>query len=255
MDGLHPSSRAAVPTAPARLYLDLLKGVLTRVVLDGPGLDEETLAGRLDGRAHALTEETMIGMRRLDDLDECISAVLADAIPGDLMECGVWRGGAAIFMRASLEAHGDPDRSVWVADSFAGVPPPDPVVFPEDAGLRFHTLPSLAVPREEVEANFARYGLLDDRVRFVEGWFRDTLPEAPIESLAVLRLDGDLYESTFVALEALYPKVSPGGFVIVDDYGALEPCRLAVDDFRSDHDIDEPIVPVDWTGVHWRKRR
>jgi hypothetical protein len=196
----------------------------------------------------------MIGLRRLDNLDECIAAVLADGVPGDLMECGVWRGGAAIFMRAALAAHGDRDRSVWLADSFAGVPPPDPVAFPEDARLLLHTCRALAVPREEVAANFARYGLLDDRVRFIEGWFRDTLPVAPVESLAVLRLDGDLYESTFVALEALYRKVAPGGFVIVDDY-ALEACRLAVDDFRADHGVDEPMVRVDWTGVYWRKRR
>lgn len=243
----------AGPTADR--YLDLLKGVLTRLVIDGPRLDAEEVADRTEGRTASPHAETMIGLRRLDNLDECIAAVLADGISGDLMECGVWRGGAAIFMRAALAARDDRERSVWLADSFAGVPRPDPVAFPEDSGLLLHTCPALAVSREEVAANFARYGLLDDRVRFIEGWFRDTLPDAAVESLAVLRLDGDLYESTFVALEALYPKVAPGGFVIVDDYGGLEACRLAVDDFRADHGVDEPIVPVDWTGVYWRKRR
>ena len=95
----------------------------------------------------------------------------------------------------------------------------------------------LAVPRCEVEANFARYGLLDDRVRFLAGWFRNSLPSAPIEKLALLRLDGDMYESTAVALHALHPKVQPGGYVIVDDYHALVGCRQAVDDYRRANQI------------------
>jgi O-methyltransferase len=240
------------PAPAARLYLDLLKRVLTGLATSE--LADDALALRIEGMDWPHHGETMIGLRRLDDLDECIAAVLADGVPGDLMECGVWRGGAAIFMRAALEARGDPDRVVWLADSFEGVCRPDTAVFPADAGIDLYKIEGLAVPRTEVEANFERYGLLDERVHFIEGWFRDTLPSAPVESLALLRLDGDLYESTFVALEALYPKVSPGGFVIVDDYGGLEACRLAVDDFRADYGIDEPIVPVDWTGVHWRKR-
>ena len=76
--------------------------------------------------------------------------------------------------------------------------------------------------------------------------------DGPIEQLAILRLDGDLYESTMDALVPLYEKVSPGGFVIVDDYGAWEPCRKAVDDFRAQHGITDEIVEVDWTGVYWR---
>ena len=229
--------------------------MLTRLFTDGPELDAEARALRETGCDWPNDAETMIGLRRLDDLDDCIAAVVADDIPGDLMECGVWRGGAAIFMRAALEARGDTDRRVWLADSFQGVCRPDPVVFPEDAGYHLWAMPALAVSREDVAANFERYGLLDDRVSFLKGWFRDTLPSAPVESLALLRLDGDMYESTFVALEALYDKVAPGGYVIIDDYGGFEPARLAVDDFRADHGIDEPIVWVDWTGIHWRKRR
>jgi O-methyltransferase len=245
----------SVAASAVRLYLDLLKGVLTRTLTDAPKLNPEQQAYRAQGAVWPGEAETMIGVKRLDNLDECITTVLAEGIPGDLMECGVWRGGAAIFMRAALEAHGDPDRSVWLADSFEGVARPDPAAFPEDVGLDLWTWHWLAVPRKDVEANFERYGLLDDRVRFLEGWFRDTLPGAPVESLALLRLDGDLYESTFVALEALYDKVSPGGFVIVDDYLSLEPCRLATDDFRRDSGIEEEIVTIDWTGIYWRKSR
>jgi len=90
-------------------------------------------------------------------------------------------------------------------------------------------------------------------VRFLKGWFRDTLPAAPIGKLALLRLDGDLYESTRDALHALYGKLSPGGFLLVDDYGDFPPCRKAVDEFRAEHRIDAPIVEVDWSGVYWRK--
>jgi Macrocin-O-methyltransferase (TylF) len=111
------------------------------------------------------------------------------------------------------------------------------------------------VSLEEVKANFAKYGLLDDRVVFLKGWFKDTLPSAPIERLAVLRLDGDMYESTMVALTSLYDKVSSNGFVIIDDYGCIESCRKAVHDFRESRGISEPILDIDGFGVYWRKVR
>jgi O-methyltransferase len=202
-----------------------------------------------DWPAHA---ETMIGLFRLDNLQACITDVHERKIPGDIVETGVWRGGAMIFARGLLEVLGDTERSVWCADSFEGLPAPDAARYPADRGIRLHELPQLAVPLEEVRANFERYDLLDERVRFLPGWFRDTLPSAPIERIAVLRLDGDLYESTIVALEALYPKVSTGGWVIIDDY-ALEACKQAVEDFRLDRGIDDELQRIDWTGVYWRR--
>lgn len=108
---------------------------------------------------------------------------------------------------------------------------------------------------DEVRESFRRYDLLDDRVAFLPGWFRDTLPGAPIEHLAVLRVDADMYGSTMGALEALYPRLSPGGFAIVDDYGAVAACRAAVDDFRARAGIAEELVEIDWTGVYWRRGR
>ncbi len=116
------------------------------------------------------------------------------------------------------------------------------------------TLTSYAgVSLETVRDNFRQFELLDDRVRFIPGWFRDTLPGAPIDRIAVLRLDGDMYESTYVALSALYPKVSPGGFVIIDDFGALPRCSQAVHDYRFEHNITESLDTIDWTGVYWRR--
>lgn len=197
--------------------------------------------------------ETMIGMQRLTSLQQCVETVLAENVPGDLIECGVWRGGAAILMRAVLAAHGDETRSVWLADSFEGLPPPDVANYKADKGMNLHLLSGiLGVSESEVRGNFERYELLDDRVRFLPGWFKDTLHKAPIDRLAVLRLDGDLYESTIQALDALYPRLSPGGFCIIDDY-VIPACRQAVDDYRAAHEISAPIVDIDGSGVWWRR--
>ena len=195
----------------------------------------------------------MIGVKRLDNLHSCIAQVLAEGVPGDFIETGVWRGGACIFMRAALQAYGDPTRRVFVADSFAGLPKPDGR-YQQDAGDR-HWKKSdvLAVSLDTVKANFSRYGLLDDLVIFLKGWFKDTLPAAPIEKLAILRLDGDMYSSTMDSLTNLYPKLSVGGFAIIDDYGGIESCRKAVEDFRASQKITSPVIPIDSSGVYWKK--
>jgi hypothetical protein len=192
-------------------------------------------------------------MDRLDNIQYCVESVLRDGVEGDLIETGVWRGGACILMRAILDAWEDRRRNVWLADSFEGLPPPDPTAYPADEGDRHHLWhDQFAVSRAEVEQNFRRYGLLDERVRFLEGWFKDTLPNAPIERLAVLRLDGDMYESTIQALEALYDRLSAGGFVIVDDF-YMEPCARAIHDFRSERGISDPIRDIDGRGAFWRR--
>lgn len=210
-------------------------------------------AERDQGLNYATDAETMVGNQRLDSLQSCVVDILEDRVPGDLIETGVWRGGASILMRAVLNAYGITDRTVWLADSFRGLPKPDPVRYPADAKDELWKASILAVSLDEVKANFSAYGLLDDQVRFLEGWFRDTLPTAPIDRLALLRLDGDLYESTMDALTALYPRLSVGGYVIVDDFGAMESCRQAVNDFRSERGITDEIVSIDWTGVYWRR--
>lgn len=236
---------------PANLYLDLLKSCLTRLTFGERGGFDPVL--RQDGRDWPTEAETMVGMQRLESLERCICRALNDEVDGDLVEAGVWRGGAAILMRAVLEAYGDGNRLVWVADSFAGLPRPDPAVYPADDGDPHWQFSALAVSEAEVRANFARYRLLDERVRFLRGWFRETLPNAPIGAIAVLRIDADMYESTTVTLRSLYERVSPGGFVIVDDYGSTPNCRVAVEDFRRDAAITDPLIGIDWTGVYWRK--
>lgn len=242
------------------LYLDLMRLSLANAIYGDPNMlfgrplvyDPKLRAEGLDwpSRAH-----TMVGMKRLANVQFCVEDVLARGVPGDLMETGVWRGGVVILMRAILKAYGISDRHVWVADSFQGLPPPDVANYPPDAGSNLHEFAELVVSLEEVQENFRRYGLLDQQVRFLKGWFRDTLPAAPIDRLAVLRLDGDLYESTMDALKNLYPKLQVGGYLIVDDFSDVPPCRQAVLDYRAQHGLTEPIVPVDWTGVFWQKQQ
>jgi O-methyltransferase len=195
---------------------------------------------------------TMIGRKRLENIEHCLDVIRAEGIPGDLIETGVWLGGATIFMRGYLAAYDLPERSVWVADSFEGLPKPS---LAQDEGWDFSAaeMPILAVSLDEVKENFRRYDLLDDRVRFLKGWFKDTLPTAPIGKLALARMDGDLYESTMDALNALYDRVVPGGFLLIDDYGDFEPCRRAVDEFRQHRGITVPLQRVDWSGMFWRK--
>jgi O-methyltransferase len=245
------------PTPPSvQRYLDLLSGCLTReLFLDEPGVDPDGTirASRAVGMDWPQTAETMIGTARLNHLRWCVETVIADAVEGDLIETGVWRGGAAILMRGVLAAYGDTSRKVWLADSFAGLPAPNVEEFPQDEGYDLSVHPELAIGLAEVQANFRRYGLLDGQVDFLVGWFKDSLAAAPMASLSVLRLDGDLYESTWQALDALYPRLSIGGFCIVDDYGCYEPCRQAVHDYRARHGIVEQIEPIDWTGSFWRR--
>lgn len=207
---------------------------------------------RLEGKGWPGNAHTLLSVKRLDNLQQCIETILQEGIPGDLIETGVWRGGACIFMRAVLAAYGDHTRKVFVADSFAGLPKPDLTHYPADTDDFSQLNWLLAVSDTEVAENFRNYGLFDEQVVFLKGWFKDTLPQAPIEKLALLRLDGDLYESTMDALTHLYPKLSPGGFCVIDDY-VLPACRAAVDDYRASQGIEARMKAIDWTGIYWQK--
>ena len=260
------------------LYLDLLKRCLTNSIygnaeqenISNKGLKKffvETLfpqgvslvrakpfnpEKRKKGLDWPVTAHTMIGLERLDNLQYCMEQVLLNEVPGDFIETGVWRGGSTIFMRAILKAYGVNNRYVWVADSFQGLPPPDVDQYPQDVGDVHHTIAELKISLDQVKANFESYGLLDEQVKFLKGWFKDTLPSAPIDTLAVVRLDGDMYESTMDALKVLYPKLSIGGYLIVDDY-CISSCAKAVHDYRDQYGIRDEIIQIDGTGVFWKR--
>jgi O-methyltransferase len=261
------------------LYLNMLARVLTRTgfpvamgavrgsgwraklyspierILDHYGLQVSRMTvpeHRELGRDFPVDAETMVGIKRLQDLRWCIEDILASGIPGDLIETGVWRGGACIFMRGVLKAYGVTDRKVVVADSFEGMPATDTRTYPADEADTFGQWNKIAVSLADVQDNFRRYDLLDDQVAFLQGWFNVSLPDAPLGPLALLRLDCDLYGSTTDVLTALYDRVSIGGHIIVDDYG-ISTCRAAVNDFRKARGIADEITDIDGAAVRWRR--
>lgn len=241
-------------------YLNLLKDVLinkiylehdpTQLIIDPQESPEQR---RHLGRDWPTMAMSMVGRVRLDNLQDCIEDVISRRVPGDFIETGVWRGGCTILMRAVLASYDITDRVVWAADSFCGLPPPRPDIFPADEGDPHHTFDYLRVDVNSVRRNFEKFGLLDEQVRFVEGFFSETLPAIAAQQFAVLRLDGDMYESTYVALENLYPKLAPGGYVIIDDYGVLPRCAAAVETYRAATGITEPLIEVDWSARYWMK--
>ncbi|ARJ20935.1 TylF/MycF family methyltransferase [Bacillus mycoides] len=207
---------------------------------------------RQDGMDWPRAAHSMIGRERMNQLHEALETVVRENIEGDFIETGVWRGGSCIFMNGFLQANNITDRNVWVADSFEGLPTPNLEQYPKDYGDYLHSFDYLRVSLEQVQENFRKYDLLNDQVKFLKGWFKDTLPTAPIEKIAIARLDGDMYESTMDGLVNLYDKVSKGGYIIIDDYG-LPACAEAVTDFRNQRNLKAPITKIDVFGVYWRK--
>jgi len=261
------------------MYLELLKRALTRTGFDdsfGPiPKNTRTLfhairwnafslvqrifrLGRLEIVArHGRIGESMMGIGAMNNLHQCIQTVIEDGVDGDFCETGIWRGGGCIFMAAAAKVHHQQHRLIWCCDSFEGLPKPNEELYPADKGDACWEQ-ELGVSVDQVKANFCKYGLLDENVRFLKGFFSDTMPLAPIEKLSVLRLDGDMYESTIVVLRNLYSKVSQGGFVIFDDYGMIEGCDKAVHDFRTEQAITEPLEIIGRIdgkplGAFWRK--
>jgi hypothetical protein len=276
---LATSKEPIVHQSEAQLYLDLLKRCLINTIYEDNSvlprtpdkqIKEFDRDQRLSGMDWPSKAHTMIGWQRLNNIQALADDVLQSGIDGDFIETGVWRGGATIFMRGILKAYGIEDRTVWVADSFCGFPDPQQTSsrsysspeFKEIAGTSSEE--KLALERvmktlregtqlEQVKQNFQRYNLLDQQVRFLPGWFHETLPVAPISKLALLRLDGDLYDSTYQALENLYPRLSVGGYVIVDDYHTFTECRQAVQDYFNSQGISFTPVPIDTEAVFWKR--
>jgi O-methyltransferase len=263
-----------------QLYLELIKKCLTDTIYKRKGVFEVPLpkllhflnikffkgykfsinqstkykaSDRETGKDWPVYAHTMIGIKRIENIQFLIEDILKNNIPGDLIEAGVWRGGAVIFMRAMLKAYDITNRIVWVADSFEGLPAPDSQKYPQDKEISLNRITFLNVSLEEVKNNFKVYGLLDEQVRFLKGWFKDTLPKANIKKLSLIRADGDMYESTMDILINLYPKLSKGGYVIIDDYESLTQCKLAVSDFRKLNHIKDKMIPIDGLSVYWKK--
>jgi O-methyltransferase len=225
----------------------LLKHNLSICKIRNPSMED-----RLNGRDWPGYADTMIGSERLENIENCFYKIFQQNIPGDFIETGVWRGGACIYMKALIREIGHHlyGRKIFVADSFNGLPKPTHI---QDHGSRFHLSHELAIPLETVKANFEKYGLLDDDVIFLKGWFKDTLPTLDKDQrFALIRLDGDMYGSTIDALINLYPKLSVGGFCIIDDYN-LKGAYEAAHDYRLEHGITDEIIDIDGNGAYWKK--
>lgn len=243
-------------------YLDLLKlslcdltGTSTMSVAPRPDgtlvsreLRDEELRQRCAGLDWPRTGLSMVGLARLDDVQACVETIVADGVEGDVVEAGAWRGGASILARATLDTLGD-EREVWVADSFDGFPEVDD---DDSEALRLSMFGFLAASLDEVRANFARLGC-DRGVRFVPGFFQDTLGGLAGRPWSLIRLDADTYEPTRLALDALYSSLSVGGYIVVDDYYAFQGSHQATDQFRSENGIAEPLERIDFAGVRWRR--
>ena len=201
---------------------------------------------------------TMVGTEALENIRELLHNVFTQEIEGDFLEAGVWRGGASIFAKAMVQVYGQTSRHNWVCDSFQGLPK---ATQGKDSDT-WSKLDALSISKEIVSRNFEEFFLLDNQVHFVEGYFVYSLPCLRNEfinngrKLAVLRADGDMYESSMDILYNLYEFVSIGGFVIIDDYG-IPACKKAVDEFRKKFDIFEPIVEMtkSWTTRRGQKMR
>lgn len=247
-------------SATRELYIQLLKNCVTdniykkqvHVDADSQPVYNASIENVEEGTYWPERAHTMIGLKRLDNIKFCVEYCLKNNIAGDFIETGVWRGGATIFMKGILKAYGS-DRKVFVADSFEGLPEPE-TKYIHDQNDPHHTFKFLAVPLEEVKNNFRAYDLLDDNVIFIKGFFETSLKTAPIDKLAILRLDGDMYSSTIHVLDTLYDKVTKGGFIIIDDY-TLPGAKAAVIDFRNKRNIKDEIVLIGkGYSAYWVKK-
>ena len=243
-------------TAGRNAYLDLIKRLITNYAYLGGGdsftafnpirhYDRGASKWRIDPQSRPMT---LLSAAQLDIIEQAVLDIEQRNVPGDLIEAGIWRGGAIIFMRALLKAYGIDNRQIIAADSFEGIP--QNVTFKHDPVDSWQD--RWAASLLEVKGNIERLGLLDDRIEFLPGYFADSLGAMQKRDFALIRLDSDSYDSVMTSLEHLYPRLSPGGIIIIDDWH-LVGCRFAVDAYRKQHDITEVIVARDG-NAYWIKR-
>ncbi|CAH1798105.1 unnamed protein product [Owenia fusiformis] len=196
---------------------------------------------------------TMIGTIGLENVQELLEHVIQDGVPGDFLEAGVWRGGASMFAKAIMNSYNQQNRQTWVCDSFEGLPPATQAKDND----HWSKMKALAVSKEIVRGHFDEFFLLDETVHFIQGYFvyslpclRKTLTERN-NKIAVLRADGDMYESLMDILFNLYEFVPVGGYIIIDDWG-IQVAKKAVQEFRAMHDIKSTIFPFRGISMYWK---
>jgi O-methyltransferase len=206
---------------------------------------------RVEGSDWPSNAYSMIGLKRMNNLMDMLDYVRLNNIEGDLIETGVWKGGATIFMKIYCDLY-NLNKKVFVCDSFEGLPKPSGK-FSSDIGDIHHTYDALKVSLDEVKNNFKNYNCLDDNVVFIKGFFGQTLPNNnEIQKISLLRMDGDMYESTHDVFYSLYDKVVKSGVIIIDDF-CLDGCRDCVNDFRKEKNIISEYTVIDRCGIYWFK--
>lgn len=235
----------------------LFVGHAAKVVLRRPISNER--AKLRDRLVIQLLPHTMGGRKALENAFNIVADIEDKGVPGCLVECGVAEGGTAAMMGMTNRALGTVNRVKWFFDSYEGLPEPTAEDYHDGrAGEFIRPLPkgSCLGTLEQVS------GLLFSELRFepeqtnlVKGWFQDTVPPraGKLGPIAVLRLDGDWYESTKIPLDAFYDDVSPGGYVIVDDYATCYGSRKAVDEFRTEQKITTPLQQDGRGGIYFIK--
>lgn len=196
---------------------------------------------------------TMTSAERMFALYQATDYVLDAGISGDLVECGVWRGGSALMMALELAERGaeEESRKLHLFDTFAGMSEPD-ASDGQAAREQWRKRQRkdhndwCYAPEDEVRQNVAKSGIDNRRIVTVVGKVEDTIPASAPESIALLRLDTDWYESTRHELEHLYPRLAPGGVMIIDDYGHWDGARKAVDEYF--HGQPVLLQRIDYTG-------
>lgn len=219
-----------------------------------------------------IRSNTMLNVARLSSLWDQVVACERLGVDGALVECGVWKGGAVAWMALASRSTAAPPRQLHLFDAFDDICEPDPAVDgeialrrvaelggPPDPQGRLQPMPGIYDAKgghgtvEACREVLERAGHPNEFSHFHVGWFQETLPTADTGPIAVLRLDGDWYASTIVCLDYLYDRVTPGGFVVIDDYLTFEGCRLAVDEFRSKRGIRQRLTAIDVNAVWWRR--
>jgi hypothetical protein len=201
---------------------------------------------------------TMTTVERMHALWSAVRHVCRSGVAGDLVECGVWRGGSSMVAALTLEQEGDRERRLWLYDTFAGMSEPtarDVAADGFSAAEHWDEIkgapgdPTFAYASlEDVRANMASTGIAADRIEYVRGPVEETIPGAVPERIALLRLDTDWYESTRHELEHLWERLEPGGVLILDDYGHWLGARQAADEFFAGRPDAPLLVRVDYTG-------
>jgi O-methyltransferase len=191
---------------------------------------------------------TMVSLPRLRTLRTLAQQVDERGVGGDVVECGTCNGGSAAVL-AQVASSSPLKRHVWLLDSFAGLPPAGP----KDGKLSEGYTGLCCGSPVKVREVLAKVGVAEDRYTLVPGWFQDTLPHLTVQSIALLHIDADWYDSVLLCLNQLYDRVRPGGFVVLDDYGYWEGCRKAWEDFQEQRSLQISLTPIDGIGVYFQK--